>query len=135
MIGVISSALSGLLAASKRAEAGASNIANLQTTGALEADKQTENAPYRALAVEQTAGQDGTVRAQIVAKEPGYVPAYDPDSPFANEDGLVAAPDVNLAEETVSLKLAETAYKANVGVLETAEEMSDEILRVFDEDV
>jgi flagellar basal-body rod protein FlgC len=133
MIGAISTALSGLLAAGKRVEAGADNIANAFTAGSL--DPENPNQPYQARTTIQTAQESGGVTATNVPKNPGIVNAFAPDSPFANEDGLVAAPNVDLAEEAVNLKLAEIAYKANIATLKTASEMAEELDRLFDERV
>lgn len=133
MIGAISNALSGLLAASKKVEAGASNIANLQTTGAL--DPADGPAPYAARTSVQTALDHGGVKSEIVQKNPGFVEAFAPDSLFANADGLIGVPNVDLAEEAVSLKVAEAAYKANVTALKAAEDMGEELFRIFDDEV
>lgn len=135
MINAISSALSGLLAASKRVEASASNIANISSTGAL--DEADGRAPYEAITTTQQAATDANgntagVRATNVPKNPGFVQAYDPGSPFANEDGLIGAPNVNLTEEAVNLKVAELTYKANIKVLQTAESLSDELINSLD---
>lgn len=132
MIGAITTALSGLLAATKRADASAENIANAYTAGAL--DEADGPAPYSARTVVQETREGGGVVAKNVEKDPGYVPAYDPGSPFANEDGLVGAPNVDLVEEAVNLKLAETAYKANITTIKVAGEMSDELLKTFDDE-
>jgi len=43
--------------------------------------------------------------------------------------------EVNLSEEAVNLMLAETEFKANAAVLRTAEEQSEELFRIFDEEV
>lgn len=135
MINAISSAISGLLAASKRAEASASNIANISTTGALnEADGPK---PYNALTTTQQSvtgsnGQSLGVSATNIPKDPGFVQAYDPGSPFANEDGLIGVPNVSLTEDIVNLKLAEVTYKANARVLETASELSEELIQTLD---
>jgi flagellar basal-body rod protein FlgC len=132
MIGAITTALSGLLAASKRVEASASNIANANTTGALnEADGP---APYSALTITQKTGQNGGVIAEITTKDPGFSAAYDPYSPLANDEGLVGTPNVNLAEEAVNLKLAETAYKASLAAIKVADELNQELLRAFDDE-
>lgn len=40
---------------------------------------------------------------------------------------------VDLAEEAVNLKIAEIGYKANVRVIEVAEDMAKELGRLFDE--
>ena len=131
MIGAISTALTGLIASSKKVEASASNIANMGSAGSL--DPANPNRPYEALTTVQTANGTGGVTATNVPKKPGFVNAYAPDSPFANSEGMVGAPSVDLAEEAVNLKIAEITYKANISVLKTADEMSDELMRVLDE--
>jgi flagellar basal-body rod protein FlgC len=133
MIGAISTALTGLLAASKRVEASASNIANASSAGSL--DPSSPNQPYQALTTVQTANDTGGVTATNIPKSPGFVNAFAPDSPFANSEGLVGAPDVDLASEAVNLKLAEITYKANIETLKTAGEMSNELLNIFDKRV
>jgi flagellar basal-body rod protein FlgC len=130
MIGAISTALTGLLAASKKVEASASNIANMGSAGSL--DPTSPNQPYQALTTVQSTNGTGGVIANNIPKTPGFVNAYAPDSPFANSEGLVGAPNVDLAEEAVNLKIAEISYKANIGVLKTAQEMSEELSRVLD---
>jgi flagellar basal-body rod protein FlgC len=72
------------------------------------------------------------VRADFVQKDPPFVPAYDPDSPFANADGIIGVPNVNLAEEAVNVSLAKTAYKANLATIKTVDEMQDDLLRILD---
>lgn len=132
MINAIGIALSGLLGASKKVEAVASNIANLNTAGALEPGGQ---APYSSVTTVNTAQNNGGVKTEIIPKDPAFVPAYDPDSPFANSEGLVAVPNTDLAEESVNLTLAKAAYKANLAVIKTADEMQDELLKSFDREV
>lgn len=131
MIGAISTALTGLFAASKKVEASAANIANMGSAGSLAPN--SPNRPYEALTTVQTAMQGGGVSAANIPRKPGFVNAYAPDSPFANADGLVGAPNVDLAEEAINLKIAELSYKANINVLKTANEMSEELSRLFDE--
>ncbi len=135
MLGPIGIALSGLTAASKKVEASASNIANLQTVGSLEDGKQK---PYTPLTTQQTAVTDGNgnglgVTSNFVPKGTPYYSAYSPDSPFANAEGIIGVPNVDLAEEAVNLQMARTTYKANAAVLRVADDLSDELLRVLDE--
>lgn len=137
MVNTITIALSGLEAASKRLQASASNIANLQTVGSLEEGGQ---APYTPLATQQTTQIDAqgnplAVSTNFSPINNPFVPTYDPDSPFANEEGLIGAPNINLAGEAVNLKLAELSYKANLLTIKTAEEMSEELLNIFDDKV
>lgn len=135
MIGTINIALSGLEAASKKVNATASNIANLQTVGSIEDGGQV---PYTPLTTKQTAqGIDGSgvgVRSEIISAGRPFVPSYDPDSPFANSEGIIGVPNINLAEQAVNLITAEISYKANLATLETASELSDELLDIFDDD-
>ncbi|MBP7721131.1 MAG: hypothetical protein KA155_01200 [Alphaproteobacteria bacterium] len=42
---------------------------------------------------------------------------------------------VELAEEIVKMKIAETSYKANLMTIRVAEDMEKELLRTFDEKV
>ena len=132
MINAIGIALSGLLGASKKVAATASNVANLNTAGSLEPGGQP---PYGSLTTANTAQNNGGVKTEIIPKDPAFVPAYDPDSPFANSDGLIGVPNTDLAEEAVNLTLAKTAYKANLAVIKTADEMQDELLKSFDREV
>jgi flagellar basal-body rod protein FlgC len=131
MINAISIALSGLTAASRKVDTAASNIANVSTGGALNPSTGGK-APYSALGTTQTSTAQGGVVADVRVKQPGYVPAYDPNSPFANADGEIGVPNVSLDEEAVNLKLAETTYKANIQSLKTSIEMSDELFKAFD---
>jgi flagellar hook protein FlgE len=45
------------------------------------------------------------------------------------DDGVI----IDLSEEAVNLLLAETEYKANLATIKTADEMSDELLDIFDD--
>ena len=134
MINAIHIALSGLQAAGKRAEASASNIANMTTSGSLEPGGK---APYGALTTVQTAvndpsGNGAGITAENVPSNRPFVPAYSPGSPFANSDGLIGVPNVDLAEEIVNLKLAETAYKASAKTIRANADMQDDLLRALD---
>lgn len=129
MIKAISIALTGLEAASKRLSTSASNIANLQTVGSLD---NAENAPYTPLDTTQQTLENGGVRADVIDRSTPFVPAFDPDSPFANEDGLIGVPNIDLAGEAVNINLAEIQYKANLKTIEAASELSEELERLFD---
>lgn len=132
MINTIGIALSGLMGASKKVAAVASNVANLNTTGSLEDGGKP---PYGTLTTASTAQATGGAKTEIIPKDPAFVPAYDADSPFANSEGLIGVPNTDLAEEFVNLTLAKTAYKASLSVLKTENEMQDELLNAFDRKV
>lgn len=132
MINPISLGVSGLLAAAKKANAAASNIANADTTGKLDGTGPKAYDPV-SVVTESVAG--GGVKAVEVTRNPSFVPSYEPDSPFANPDGLVASPNVNLDEELVNLKAAEQAYKANVQSIRAGRAMHDALLDAVDKKV
>jgi flagellar basal-body rod protein FlgC len=128
----MSIALSGLTASAKKADAAASNIANLASSGAL----KTQNGPaaYQTQITVQESVSGGGVSSSLTTKSPGFVPTYDPNSPFADENGFIGVPNTDLAEEIINLKLAETTYRANLKTLEASKNLSNELLRLFDED-
>lgn len=45
---------------------------------------------------------------------------YQPDHPFADEDGMVRMPDMDLSTQMTNLIIAQRAYQANVTVFERA---------------
>ncbi len=130
MMNAISIALSGLGASMKQLGAAASNIANMGSSGSLEPGGK---APYEAKTTVQSSTAEGGVEAEVVSKKEPFIPAYDPNSPYANDQGLVAAPNVDLAEEAVQMKLAELTYKANIRTIQAASDMAKEAGRILDE--
>ncbi len=135
MTNALSAALSGLGASLKRLGTAASNIANVQTSGSLEPGGKKA---YEARTVVQTAqvtgdGQGAGVSAEVVLKREPFVPVYQPDSVDANAQGMVAMPNVDLAEEIVGLKMASLTYRANVKVMEAVARLSEETGRLLDE--
>lgn len=132
MTNPVSIALTGLQLASQKANAAASNIANANTSGAREGIEGPQ--AYAPIDVVETSTEAG-VRGEIVERDPATTLAYDPDAAFADEQGLVAAPNVDLGEEIINLKQAALAYKANAAVARVANEIEQEILNRFDETV
>lgn len=135
MINTIQIALSGLFAGQKKMEASATNIANMTTSGSL---TDPGHPPYSAVTTAQQAisageGSAQGVKSTVIPKNTPFVPAYDPDSPFADQNGLIGAPNVSLAEEAVNISLAEHSFKSNLKIIETASEMSKELTRVLDD--
>lgn len=131
MVGTIGIALSGLQAATNRLNASASNIANLQTTGSL---NDPSRAPFTPVTSTQTAQSEGGVRSKIIPRNAPFTPSFAPGSPFADQNGIIGAPNINLAEEVVNLNLAELEFKANLATFETADALTEELLNIFDDE-
>ncbi len=112
----------------------ASNIANAQDEGAIPPTPPsapiapaTGSQPslYQPVtaAFTSVANGNGGVAANIVTQLPSYDIVYDPSAPSANLQGLVAMPNVDLATQFVDMKLATTAYRANIAVANAADKM------------
>ena len=92
-------AASGIAAASANLTASASSIVSMETTGPVPA---------------------GGATAATSNALPSYTLAYDPSAPFANLQGMVAAPNVDPVAESVNLTTASLAFRANLAVFEAA---------------
>lgn len=136
MVDALSIALTGLQAQSQRLAASASNIANANTTGALPTPEAPASTVYKPLNVSFTAlmagDQGGGVSATVTADENGYSPVYDPGSVYANEQGLSAAPNVDLAREMVNIIETKLAYKADLSVIKAQKNMTGDLLDIFE---
>ena len=117
--------LSGLNASTLRLRASANNIANARTTGAVGSGEPTV---YMPLDVLETAQANGGVAARLAPSLRAPLLAYDPGAPYANGQGYVAAPDVDMVAETVRLAMASQAFEANLTILRTADEMERSLL-------
>ncbi|RST81681.1 flagellar biosynthesis protein FlgC [Aquibium carbonis] len=115
-------ALSGMLAESTRLNVAAGNIANARTTGALEPAAGATTV-YQPLQVESASTLGGGTVAIVRPLIPGYTAAFEPSASFADENGLVAAPNVDLLGEVTGLMQASLAFRANLAVFETASDM------------
>lgn len=120
MIDALSTAVSGLAAASKRLLAGAQNTANASTIN------------YTPVEVETTAQPIGGTKAEFVARDPAFVKAYQPDSALADAEGFVNAPNVQLDAEAVDIAQASILYKANAAVIRQVNELQDELIKALD---
>lgn len=129
----ISIALTGMDAALKRLHSSANNVANAHTSGTLDGTGKKAYTPQTTV---QSAAQSGGVKSHIISqtKNP-IVPSYAPSSPYANAEGFIGVPNIDMTSEAVNMRQAELSYKANIQTLKTAEEMSDALLTLFDEDV
>src|SRR6185437_14490218 len=134
MNSAITIAVSGMLAASTSLTASASNLANLQSDGPVPAtNPQQPVAPapgsvYQPVQVADSAQPGGGVSATVSPALPAYTLAYDPAAPYANLQGMVAAPNVDPAREIVHQTAASRAYSANIAAFKTAEQMETSML-------
>ncbi|WP_425407046.1 flagellar basal body rod protein FlgC [Hwanghaeella sp.] len=124
-------AVSGLNAATRRLDASANNIANAGTVGRVGAQAGDADQAFQAQTVQQTSTTGGGTRAAIVPRNPATQTVFAPDSPLANGQGLVEAPNVDLGEELVNQISAEAAFKANAAVIRSVDEQQDDLLDIL----
>lgn len=125
----INTAVTGLHAASQRVGVAANNIVNSQSTVA-EQNGRLANQPYvpqQVVQQSQTGGGTGTSLRDV---SPPSVPVFSPDSPVADENGFVQAPNVDLTAEVANTLLASNAYKASASVIRRADEMYQSLLDI-----
>jgi flagellar basal-body rod protein FlgC len=128
--------VSGVLAAQNRVGLNAANTAN-QTTSAPrpEGTNRAEQArnyegyrPARAADSSQATG-GGVVSGQSLV-DPSFVLAFEPDNVNADADGIVARPNVDLAQERVDTLSARHSFNANIATIRTADEMMGTLLDI-----
>ena len=124
-------AVSGLAAATTRVNASANNIANAGTVGRVGAAAGDADRAYQAQTVQQTSAPGSGTRAAIVPRNPATQTVFAPDSPLANAQGLVDAPNVDLGEELVNQITAKAAFKANAAVIRSVDEQQDDLLDIL----
>ena len=130
MINPLSTSLSGLMASSKKAQVAATNIANADTVGST--DPKSANQAYAAKTTQDVSNGAGGVNTVVLNRTPAFVPSYEPDSPFADGEGMVNSPNVNLDEELINTQLAANSYKANVTALKAGIQMQDTLREALD---
>lgn len=116
-----------------------SNLANIETT------RTPDGGPYRKREVVfQTSEQgfaaalDSRMRDAAPGVEVAYIQAsskppqmvYNPSHPDADEQGMVAMPNIDLVEETADMMSASRAYEANVTVVKSAKRMALKALEI-----
>ena len=78
--------------------------------------------------VAQDSLEGGGVRARIGAIAPFHLMVLDPSDPLADEEGLVARPNVDVEGELVAVMRARRAYEMSLKVIETEDEMTGSLI-------
>jgi flagellar basal-body rod protein FlgC len=102
-------AVSGLNVASLRLQVAANNIANSRSDGPLPDAANPEEFPnaYTPFAsIRPMLSGGGGTSATVTTVSPATVPSFDPTAPFAESNGMVASPNVDLANEFMQLLIA-----------------------------
>ncbi len=123
---------SGMAAQSLRLNTTASNIANAESVAADPADTYRARYPVFQATLSSALGDDG---ASAAVKVPGIVESdkplnvrYEPEHPYANDDGYVTYPNVSVVEEMANMISASRSFQLNVEVLNTAKTLAERTL-------
>jgi flagellar basal-body rod protein FlgC len=120
MFGAIEAASSGATVSRFWIDAIADNVANLNTIRPAGED------PFRsrlviARTVTDADGQGRGVQVAGIALKGGDpVQVWDPSHPYADANGMVTRPNVDMTEEMTNLLLAQRTYQINLAVIDRA---------------
>ncbi|MDG2094009.1 MAG: flagellar basal body rod protein FlgC [Phycisphaerales bacterium] len=133
LFGALDISSSGLVAQRQRMTAIAGNLANIETI--LDAEGNYE--PYRRRIPlfspgDPSNGSDHGVHLSGIALDDGPLQMrYEPDSPWADEQGYVGYPDISLVIEQMNAMEASRAYEANITVAEATKSMYSIALEIL----
>ena len=132
---------SGMSAQTVRLNTTSSNIANAESV-ASSVDK-TYRARHPVFMAQYTAalGQgvtdpvtgDSTAGVNVAGVVESSAPLqyrYEPDHPYADKDGYVAYPNVNVVEEMTNMISASRSFQTNADVMHTAKQMLSQVLNL-----
>lgn len=126
-------ALSGMTAATRRLAVSASNVANIASTGTLpDASGAVAAGAPRAmpLVVVETASAGGGTATSVATATPSTTAVSDPQAPFANASGLVAAPNVDLSQEMISQLIASYSFAAGAATMKADDRMAKALIDI-----
>jgi flagellar basal-body rod protein FlgC len=78
--------------------------------------------------VVQTESATGGTQTSVTTVTPSTVTTSDPSALFADQNGLVAAPNVDLAQEMVSQLVAKYSFAANAKVMAADDRMTKTLI-------
>ncbi len=123
---------SGMAAQTLRLNTTASNIANAESVAANPEDTYRARYPvFQASLTDALGGGQASSAVQV----PGIIESdkplnvrYEPDHPYANDDGYVTYPNVSVVEEMANMISASRSFQMNVEVLNTAKSLAERVL-------
>lgn len=134
MSSILSIAASGMAAASQRLQVTADNVANASSDGPLPSAGTAVQAAfpgaYVAQQVDQVTAPGGGTSTVVSNAVPGTVTAYNPAAPYADRNGLVAAPNVDYTDAAVQQAIASTDFTANAEVTRIYSQMMQTLLNL-----
>ena len=141
LIDVFDIAGSAMSAQSVRMNTTASNIANAQSVAETPEETYRARYPVFAAQLEEAGGGhlplsgeqvgaagDAVSVLGVVESEAPLAMRYEPDHPYANEEGYVSYPNVSVVEEMANMISASRSFQLNVEVMSTVRTLSERVL-------
>jgi flagellar basal-body rod protein FlgC len=133
LFSAISVGASGMSAQRTRAELLVENLANAETTRTPEVgpDRRKDvvfqsspvGSPFASIFSSQLEGAGGVAVSDVVVDSRDPERRYQPGHPDADQDGYVAFPRINTAEDMVDLMSAARGYEANISAISAVKDM------------
>lgn len=125
---MIETSLSGLQGASMRLANSANNIANVNSTSSI-TPQGREGGPFVPNDITQAAIEPtGGVETNLRARDPAERQMFDPTNPASDENGVVALPNVDMADEAVEQIIARNSFQGNLSALRAEMENQESLL-------
>jgi flagellar basal-body rod protein FlgC len=127
-------AASGMQAAVQSLTAIAANIANANSNGPVpstpptQAVVQASGSVYQPVVSVQSPLPGGGVTSSLQPSLPAYTLAYNPAAPYANMQGMVATPNVDMPSQIVGMMEAANSFRANLAVYRTSSRLFKSLL-------
>ena len=129
MFGAVDIAISGMRAHSASMSAIYANVANARTVDSGNGE------PYRRVEAVLKQQVDEAISGvevdRMMTDTRPFQEIYDPGHPYANAQGYVRMPNVNIPQEMISLTVATRAYQANAAVLRRYQQIADSALELL----
>ncbi|KQM35576.1 MULTISPECIES: flagellar basal body rod protein FlgC [Rhizobium/Agrobacterium group] len=115
---------SGMEAQATRLRIVSENIANSRTTGdGPGADPYRRKTITFANELDRASGTNLVEVKKLGYDRSNFIEEYDPDSPAADEKGVVKLPNVNMLIEMADLREANRSYEANLQVIKQTRDL------------
>lgn len=110
------------------------NIANVNTTRGLDGQPyQRQRVVFETVLRDALGTGPGPSKVEVPRIEKDNRPprlVYNPGHPDANEDGMVAFPNISIHQEMADLILSTRAFEANLAVVKNARSMAFQTLSI-----
>lgn len=111
-------------------DAVADNVANIDNVSPTSEAAFQERFVLVAPVENESGTGGGVVVTGAAFGDPNGRLAYEPNHPYADENGMVRRPDIDLSDQMVFLQVAQRGYQANISVLERARDAYEAALRI-----